>query len=235
MWVLGLFFGLLGSIGVNTGNNLQSLGLHKLHEREKRECAPGEHLPNSASVIWVVGTSLFVAASLMNFAAFAFAPASLLASLEATQFATNIIFSKFVLKQDVASRMYIGTVTVIVSTICVVWSFVLSPVPEIDASISLISDNFMRLPYILFILSMVGLAFILYPFTEKLRAYNTNPKNKPSWRQQGEPVCYALFSAIFGTQAVVFAKGLAIFAQRPWKKNRQKNTFVTPPPPPPPN
>ncbi len=61
MWILGLAFGLFGSIGVNTGNNLQSLGLHKLHEREAKECAPGETLPNSASVIWVIGTSLFVA------------------------------------------------------------------------------------------------------------------------------------------------------------------------------
>ena len=38
LWLLGLAFGLFGSIGVNTGNNLQSLGLHNLakdHEGEE--------------------------------------------------------------------------------------------------------------------------------------------------------------------------------------------------------
>ena len=72
--VLGLF----GSLGVNTGNNLQSLGIHKLHAIEP-------NLPNSKSPMWVFGTTLFILASLANFGAFGFAPAALLASLEATQ------------------------------------------------------------------------------------------------------------------------------------------------------
>ena len=52
---------------------------------------------------------MFVSGSLLNFASYAFAPQSMLASLESVQFVTNILFGKFMLKAKVTSKMYIGT------------------------------------------------------------------------------------------------------------------------------
>ncbi|GMI02865.1 hypothetical protein TrVE_jg4765 [Triparma verrucosa] len=213
LWLLGLAFGLFGSIGVNTGNNLQSLGLHNLakdHEGEEKKP------PNTKSKLWVVGTALFILASLANFAAFAFAPAALLASLEATQFATNILFGRFILGSYVSPRMYLGTFLVIVATIGVVLSFAFADTPEIEYGVQDVLDCFISTKYIIFIVFMVVLAVILHLATNWLR--NQNQMNKKSgvaksgedWKLTLEPVCYAAFSAIFGTQAVVQAKCLAL-------------------------
>lgn len=35
-WIIGVVFGLLGSIAINTGNNIQSLGLMRLEEEAQR-------------------------------------------------------------------------------------------------------------------------------------------------------------------------------------------------------
>mmetsp|Transcript_24666 Transcript_24666/g.38106 ORF Transcript_24666/g.38106 Transcript_24666/m.38106 type:complete len:571 (-) Transcript_24666:446-2158(-) len=41
LWILGVVLGLLGSVAINTGNNLQSLGLKKLKEQELEELSKG--------------------------------------------------------------------------------------------------------------------------------------------------------------------------------------------------
>ena len=153
-WVLGVTLGLLGSIAINTGNNIQSLGLKALEKSEppptqepitgKQKTSalpslswlspPGGKSPirrkhslpwspsgamtvpkNSneedsefvvvkvgkkspfKSITWVIGTIIFVTGSLLNFASYAFAAQSMLASLESVQFVTNLIFGKFML------------------------------------------------------------------------------------------------------------------------------------------
>jgi len=147
---LGIALGALGSVAINTGNNLQSLGMAKLEkaaaEARAAKCRvqtlatisasglesgeaisamaacaalerqpgdddsvsgdgapeePAEELDTCQSPIWVVGTVVFISGSLLNFAAFAFAPQSILASLEGIQFVTNVLFGKFVLNSTV--------------------------------------------------------------------------------------------------------------------------------------
>ena len=152
-WILGVTLGLLGSIAINTGNNIQSLGLKSLQNQErigseknvvvrqrtaslpllatplgspthdqraskdsatrannKRQSLPwlspgptaktaandGEEDSNEFVVVkvkkspvqsltWVIGTVIFISGSLLNFASYAFAAQSLLASLESVQ------------------------------------------------------------------------------------------------------------------------------------------------------
>ena len=129
LWALGLFLGLLGSICINTGNNVQSLGLHELaeldaadkEEAERRgEAAPAEPRDPGESKVWRVGTAVFVAGALLNFASYAFAPSAMLAPLEAIQFVTNIFFSKFMLKKEITPRMYAGTALICVGTVSTV-------------------------------------------------------------------------------------------------------------------
>ena len=76
---VGIFMGVLGSIGINIGQNLQADGLRDLPEslREKKPWA---------SKKWLVGQAVFVSFSILNFAALALAPASVLVPLEAIQF-----------------------------------------------------------------------------------------------------------------------------------------------------
>jgi len=150
---LGIFFGALGSVAINTGNNLQSLGMAQLEaqaadakaadaaaagdddrgqttplgdsqdgagrdceagmvvasqpagrakEGDRKGSDMGDELDTCKSPVWVVGTVVFITGSLLNFVAFAFAPQSILASLEGIQFVTNVLFGKFVLGSDVS-------------------------------------------------------------------------------------------------------------------------------------
>ena len=62
---IGIALGATASIGINIGNNIQSLGL------QEKERGGGDRQLN-------IGTTIFVSASLINFAAFAFAPAAIL-------------------------------------------------------------------------------------------------------------------------------------------------------------
>lgn len=99
--VLGIFLGTAASVGINVGNNLQSLGL-------KRKEAGGK------DSLFAIGTAVFVTSSIVNFAAFAFAPAAILAPLESFQFISNLVFNRYVNKAVITRRMILGVVLVIV-------------------------------------------------------------------------------------------------------------------------
>ena len=89
----GVVAGLLGSIAINTGNNLQSLGMQQLEvelleeqlkegvDEELHLIKPGEHpeINPKDSTLWIIGTTVFVSGSLLNFASYSLAPQSLLA------------------------------------------------------------------------------------------------------------------------------------------------------------
>ena len=98
-WV-GISMGVVGSIGINVGQNLQAAGIQSLALERRHE--PWRN------VTWSLGTALFVSFSLINFAALAFAPASILTSLESIQFVTNVAYSKLINKAAISLRMLIG-------------------------------------------------------------------------------------------------------------------------------
>ena len=52
----------------------------------------------------MIGTCIFISGSLTNFASYPFAPASILAALEAIQFVTNVFFGYFVMEKHVTSK-----------------------------------------------------------------------------------------------------------------------------------
>jgi len=107
---LGIALGSFGSVGINLGNNLQALGItmsmdqiaqHKdsLAEWERGGANPNtrpQEPPKSArgKVVFVLGTTIFVCSSLINFVAFAFAPASILAPLEAIQVVCQLFMGR---------------------------------------------------------------------------------------------------------------------------------------------
>ena len=125
---LGLVLGLLGSIAINTGNNLQSMGLKELQKREEldeldnggSDEAEKPAREPSESRTWVMGTAVFVTGALLNFASYAFAPSVMLAPLESIQFVTNIIFGRVLLKKKIRKRMMVGTVLICGGTLMAV-------------------------------------------------------------------------------------------------------------------
>lgn len=101
--------GVAGSIGINVGQNLQASGLRML----PLELRTKPHKSRK----WILGMAIFVAFSMLNFVALAFAPASVLTPLESIQFVTNIVYNKYVNQAVVSQRMLIGVALALLGTV----------------------------------------------------------------------------------------------------------------------
>lgn len=191
LWWLGIVLGLLGSICINTGNNFQSLGMHCDEDPTQ-------------SPTWRLGTVIFVSGALLNFASYAFAAQSMLASLEAIQFVTNILFSKFMLKKSITTGQYTGTAMICVGTIIAVLH---SSREELCATARDLVRNYHNLKYQIFLASTLVFGVLLQG------THAIYQKRDLPFANTVLPVTYAAFSALFGTQSVVQAKCLAELLQ----------------------
>lgn len=253
-WVLGVTLGLLGSIAINTGNNIQSLGLKHLHDQEVRPESPkslsskaslssnakprsrkqsipwlspsavktapsnsGSESENefeivavankspASSMTWVVGTIVFVSGSLLNFASYAFAAQSMLASLESVQFVTNLLFGRFMLGAHVTQTMLVGTLLTVTGTVMAVQ---FSSKDTLELDVDDIKQLYLNPVYLSYLGIMGVLLLVLHIIYRRLD--DLQNKNKPV--KQSEiimPIVYSVWSAMVGTQSTVQAKVLA--------------------------
>ena len=109
---IGVLMGVGGSMGINVGQNLQATGLQSLPEELT--------LKPHKSAVWIFGLLIFIAFSLLNFAALALAPASILTPLESIQFVTNIAWNRFVNHKAVSRRMLMGVLLAVIGTVLTV-------------------------------------------------------------------------------------------------------------------
>lgn len=105
---VGIVLGVIGSIGINVGQNLQSSGIQAL--------SPELRPKPWKSRKWLVGMAAFISFSLMNFAALAFAPALILTPLESIQFVTNVAYNRVINRAHVSARMYLGVGLAVLGT-----------------------------------------------------------------------------------------------------------------------
>ena len=101
---LGVAMGCGGSVFINVGNNLQAMG----HQEEGRQ----RLLP--------IGTAVFLCGSLCVFAAFTFAPASVVAPLESLQFVVNLAFQRVVNRVYITPHAAAGTLLILLGTVAAV-------------------------------------------------------------------------------------------------------------------
>ena len=73
--VLGIVIGLLSSVAINVGQNIQALGAKE----------PGADKNPCSSRKWIIGLTIFVTGSMGNMVAMAFASATILVPLESSQ------------------------------------------------------------------------------------------------------------------------------------------------------
>lgn len=208
-WVLGVVLGLLGSIAINIGNNIQAFGLQTL--KNKRIISVdsihkgGTPLSVFNSRTWILGTIIFVSGSLINFASFAFAAQSLLASLQSVQFITNLLLGKFLLKASVTNKMLMGTSLTVIGT-CIAVQFSSKAVLElnIDEMVTLYKNPI----YIVYLVLMAAFSMVLhfiYHYYDKKK----KEMNPLRYSELVLPLSYSLSSAMIGTQSVVHAKVIA--------------------------
>ena len=106
---VGIGLSVAGSIGINIGQNLQAAGI--AHLPEELRTKPFK------SKVWQLGMGLFVVFSMVNFAALALAPASILTPIESIQFVTNIAYNKFINHSSVSYKMLAGVVCALLGTV----------------------------------------------------------------------------------------------------------------------
>ena len=201
--VLGIFLGSLGSVLINVGNNVQALGMGMVAEQKRTGL--GLTPSKRPRRIWTMGTVTFVLGSTINFVAFVFAAAAVLAPLEAIQFVTNLLFARFVTKCEVTRKMVIGSSLIVVGTIGAVAS---GPMAVYKFSIAQLRGFWESPIWITFVIFAwtTSLAMQAYWHVQTRRIRNGEP---PSCPPVLLPVLYAVSSALIGTQSVVQAKAFS--------------------------
>ena len=218
-WGWGLALGLLGSVAINLGNNIQSLGLLTLQNGERRDA---ERVNGCKSWTWICGTVIFVTGSLLNFASYGFAAQSLLAALEAVQFLTNMAFSRLVFGKRINCQMMIGTLLVIAGTLLVV---LFNSHSSEDFSSHQMLRLYTNLPYQIYLAAIILLSAACIIVHGRYEAAEKGGRELP-WSDVVMPVTYTCFSAIWGTQSVVQAKCLAELLTR--YTSNEEQVFASP-------
>ena len=155
--------------------------------------------------IWIAGTVTFIVGSVINFVAFVFAAAAVLAPLEAVQFVSNLLFARFVCKKRVSRQAVVGSGLVVAGVVGAVTS---GPMAVYKFSTAQLM-RFWRDPvWIATVIAVWSLSLALQAFwhVQQRKVLRGGKALGPPLLM---PVCYAVSSALIGTQSVVQAKAFS--------------------------
>jgi drug/metabolite transporter superfamily protein YnfA len=140
---------------------------------------------------------VFVVANLANFASFAFAAQSLLAALGSIQFVSNVAFARLVNKERITPHTVVGTLIIVAGCVTLVlFGPHDSPSYTVDELMALYG-NAAYISYLCVGAAVVIGSYIAYWWIKRRR----------QTRVLG---LYVLFSAIVGTQSVLYGKSLSL-------------------------
>jgi len=205
---LGIFLGLAGSLLINTGNNMQSLGMHQADIDGGQDELEPDLCKNT---IWVIGTVVFISGALLNFASYGFAPQSTLASLESIQFVSNLFFGWYLLDKKISQKMMFGTSLTVGGTVLAVLfsSKEAAEIEDVEDLVQLWNNEFWLSYVFLLIVFAIVLQLGYKQLERKKKQKEDELKGSSKELENIMAVIYAVFSALFGTLSVVFAKLLA--------------------------
>lgn len=169
-----------------------------------------------------IGITIFAIGNLLVFASFGFGAQSLLASMGSVQFLSNICFVKYVHRLRITTRMVIATILIILGNVMVViFSEHSAVLFTSDQMMRLYRENHVYHGYMVF-------AILLWASTTGIYMHYHNARmidRKLLWEHTFiEPFCYAVSSAVIGTQAVLKAKCIALLINV--TADGQKNEFL---------
>ena len=180
--------GVLGSIGINIGQNMQADGILSLPP-EQRDSEQWR------SPMWRVGMAIFVSFSILNFAALGLAPASILVPLESIQFVTNVFYSRLVHKKTVPLRMAAGVTLAVLGTVLTV-TFGASGGG--CSSIDKLEAAWTTVGWWLLVAVSVTVAIIALcvhgSFSRRLAAFNDGQGEEPAGHEFVLPITFTLLS-----------------------------------------
>ena len=166
----------------------------------------------SLSGIYVkrIGILLFVCGGILNFVSFGYAAQSLLASLGSVQFVSNVVFGSTVLGEIVTRKTWVATFVIVIGNVLIVG---FSNRENIEFTSTELRQAYAA-DYKYYIASML----LLLVLTDRLYHYYGNQIDKtvrdksyviPKSYRTNRALCYALISAILGTQQMLQAKCLS--------------------------
>lgn len=114
---IGITIGLVASVGINLGQNIQASNAPPEQPKKKKgyDAEKNDWDPEKKKWWWR-GLAIFVVSAIANFVAFAFAPASVLAPLEGAQFVTNFFYGWWYKKEVLMDNFWwtvLGTIFVL--------------------------------------------------------------------------------------------------------------------------
>jgi len=202
---MGVVIHVLGSVGINIGQNLQALALEQLEESAKAE--NGLERKPWKSKLWVAGMAIFAIASIITFGALALASASVLVPLESVQFIVNLLFGKFVRKKVVTPRMIVGTVILIGGIACVV---AFGPKEGGCFDVGELRAFWAKPAWIAYTVVTFAIAGVMYILWRKLAAARKANVTLIPHAHLAEPLAFTMSAALAGGgQMIVHTKMLA--------------------------
>ena len=198
-YALGIVIHVVGSIGINIGQNLQALAM----ANSQRD---GEKFSPCKSKIWISGMATFIVSSIVTFGALALAPAGILVPLESVQFVVNIAFNRIVRGKAITLKMVLGVVLVMAG----IGLFVaFGPNEDGCFDEASLRSKWTGTGWHIYLAISFSLAAIFYV---TWRWYASSKKQQRTLFAHGtmEPVMYTLSSALFGGgQMIVHTKVMA--------------------------
>lgn len=198
--ILGVTIHVVGSVGINIGQNIQAMGLNSL---------PVGGKPCSSKT-WRAGMAIFILSSLVTFGALALASAALLVPLESVQFVVNILFGRIVNKRPISCKMVLGILVIIVGIVVLV---AFGPNESACFTEPQLREFWTRAIWWVYMISTFGVAAVLYIVW---RWYSFRRRDGQMLPYGGvlEPIFFTLSSALFGGgQMIVHSKLLAEIAE----------------------
>ena len=152
---------------------------------------------------WQLGLAIFISFSMLNFAALALAPASILTPLESIQFVTNIVWNYFINRKDISRNMLIGVSLALVGTVL---SVVFGAPGGACHSLSTLEGYWTGLSWWSYLISTMVLAGCALSFHARGR-HRTKHSEMSSISFTLMPIAYTLAAALMGgAQMIVHSK-----------------------------
>ncbi|GMH96756.1 hypothetical protein TrVE_jg14046 [Triparma verrucosa] len=169
-----------------------------------------EEEPPKKNFTWFIGTVIFVSGSLLTFGSFGFAPQSILAPMECSQFVSNVFFARIILGEKVTRRQIVGTAALILGIICII-------IAHTEASKGKESSHRLDAEEMVVYFSSEGTAFWIYMMaaggllvvshTTFLKYRAAKARGETLYRHGLiEPGCFSIVSALVGTVSLLFVK-----------------------------
>lgn len=165
--------------------------------------------------LWTSGFGMFTLGTAMSFGAFKFAAQSLLSGLASVQFLSQVVFSRFVLKEKIEKYAYVGVALIISGCVFIV---IFGAHGTKNYRPEELAALYGRSEYVCYLLGAGFMACVVSLMYTSMKQRIMREKNLGRFdiahasirERQILAVFFSIKSALFGTQAVVLAKSLSM-------------------------